>query len=205
MQLKYKVFFNDSMLVLCSPEHAPEGLCRERIGKPDRALMLEMVEEFEKSGVSAYCVCTENPEALFGIFKSLFKVIEASGGLVRDRQGRYLFIRRYGRWDIPKGKIESGESPDDAAVREVMEECGIGRPEIVKKVPSTYHTYQLDGRRVLKITNWFLMNYEGDTQTTPQVEEGITDVVWLKPSQFDIILDNTYRSLSDLLGEIDWE
>lgn len=193
------------MLSFSTPDGAPEGSCREFIEKPDRRYLMNLISEFEASGVLNYSVCSGDPESLFGIFRSCFVEMEAAGGFVSDRAGRYLFIKRFGKWDIPKGKIEVGESPSDAAVREVMEECGIGKPNLVDALPTTYHTYVLDGQRILKKTWWFAMEYEGDTSTQPQREEGITEAVWLKPSQFDIILENTYRSLYDLIGEINWK
>lgn len=193
------------MLSFSTPSEVPEGTCREFAANPDRKYLQNLIGEFEASGVLNYCVCSEDPEALFRIFRSCFMEMEAAGGFVSDISGRYLFIKRFGKWDIPKGKIEPGESPADAAVREVMEECGIDRPLLTNSLPTTYHTYMLEGQRILKKTWWFSMKYLGDPETRPQKEEGITEAVWLKPSQFDIILDNTYRSLYDLIGEISWK
>jgi 8-oxo-dGTP pyrophosphatase MutT (NUDIX family) len=115
-----------------------------------------------------------------------------------------LFIKRFGKWDLPKGKIEAGESPGQAALREVLEECGI-RATLYQALPSTYHIYTLDGTRILKRTWWFSMGYSGEPATVPQREEGITEAIWLVPSRFDMVLDNTYRSLAALLEDIPWE
>ncbi|MCK7539117.1 MAG: NUDIX domain-containing protein [Marinilabiliales bacterium] len=62
---------------------------------------------------------------LWKVFTSWFTVIEAAGGLVGHPSGKYLFIMRYGRWDLPKGHIEKGETPEECALREVTEECNI--------------------------------------------------------------------------------
>jgi 8-oxo-dGTP pyrophosphatase MutT (NUDIX family) len=205
MPLNYKVFFNDCMLSFSSPQDAPQGICHEFLQKPDRLVIAELIAEFEASGVRNYCLCHPDPHFLFRMFSSFFLKFDSAGGIVRDKSGRYLFIKRFGKWDIPKGKLEAGESPEMAAIREVTEECGIEPPTIIRSLPSTYHTYILDGQRVLKQTWWFAMEYSGSPATTPQKEEGITEAVWLKPSQFDIILENTYRSLEVLIGDINWE
>jgi 8-oxo-dGTP pyrophosphatase MutT (NUDIX family) len=193
------------MLSFSTPAEVPEGACKEMVNHPDRSYLRKLIHEFEASRVLNYCVCSDDPDGLFGMFTSCFVEMEAAGGFVRDNAGRYLFIKRFGKWDIPKGKIEAGESPAEAAIREVMEECGIEKPVLLDALPTTYHTYVLDGQRILKKTWWFSMLYEGNPSTKPQKEEGITEAVWLKPSQFDIILENTYRSLYDLIGEITWK
>ena len=58
-------------------------------------------------------------------FSCMFRFIEAAGGLVQNSNGDYLIIFRYGKWDLPKGKLETNERIQDAALREVSEETGI--------------------------------------------------------------------------------
>lgn len=94
---------------------------------------------------------------LFAYFKSIFQVIEAGGGLVKNKKGKYLFIFRNGKWDLPKGKREKGETIKKCAVREVKEECGIKGLKIVRQLPTTYHIYSLEEKQVLKPTHWFEM------------------------------------------------
>jgi 8-oxo-dGTP pyrophosphatase MutT (NUDIX family) len=200
----YKVFFNDSLLSISTPVQAIGGVCREIVYKLDRKSVGELITQFEESGIQTYCVCSENPEAYFNLFTGYFKIIEAAGGIVRHPSGKYLFIKRFGKWDLPKGKIEKGESPEKAALREVREECGISGPKIVKNLPSTYHTYKLEGNRILKKTWWFAMEYSESLITRPQTDEGITHASWLVHSQFDMVLENTYRSIAELIGEVSW-
>src|ERR1043166_3932939 len=88
----------------------------------------------------------ENEKLMQITFTSFFKVIEAAGGLVKNNKGEYLFIFRKGKWDLPKGKIDKGESVSAAAIREVEEECGVKKLSIRKELPPTYHTYQQDGK-----------------------------------------------------------
>ncbi|MFA6127340.1 MAG: NUDIX domain-containing protein [Bacteroidales bacterium] len=206
MVQRYKVFFNDCLLSVSSPDHAICGACREIIYKLDRRALGEVINQFEESGIQTYCVCHENPEALFNLLTSFYQIIEAAGGIVRHQStGKYLFIKRFGKWDLPKGKVEKGESPRMAALREVGEECGLSGHQIKMELPSTYHTYKLEGNRILKRTWWFAMDYYGDLLTKPQTEEGISEATWLVPSQFDMVLENTYRSIAELIGEVSWE
>jgi len=201
---RYKVFFNDCLLSISTADQALCGVCREMVADLDRRSVGEMITQFESSGIHSYCICYEKPEAFFTMFTSFYQIIEAAGGIVRHPSGKYLFIKRFGKWDLPKGKIEKGESPELAALREVREECGIANLKIVSKLPSTYHTYRLEGNRILKKTLWFAMDYNDDLVTKPQTEEGITEATWLVPSQFDMVLENTYRSIAELIGEVPW-
>ena len=106
------------------------------------------------------------------------KLIKAAGGLVQN-SGYFLWIFRNNIWDLPKGKIEDNESITDAALREVKEECGLkGILEISHKIIVTHHTYQLRDVKILKETHWFFMQFDGDPNTIPQLEEGITEVSW---------------------------
>jgi 8-oxo-dGTP pyrophosphatase MutT (NUDIX family) len=107
---------------------------------------------------------------------------------------------RYGRWDLPKGHIEEGETPEQCAVREVTEECNIRGHNIMGTLPPSYHTYLFDGRPYMKKTWWFRMSYSGEMITEPQAEEGITHAEWLEPKEIARIKENTFQSLLDLLN-----
>jgi len=130
-------------------------------------------------------------------------LIKAAGGLVKNNEGRYLFIFRQGRWDIPKGKVEKNEGIKEAAVREVEEECGIEVSKLGKKICRTYHSYISREEVVLKKTYWFKMrsNYTGKLK--PQKEEGITDVRWLYKDEMGIITQNTFPSIMEVLIKLD--
>src|ERR1035437_7141982 len=114
-------------------------------------------------------------------FKELckkFKYIEAAGGLVLNNKGKVLMIHRLGVWDLPKGKIDKGETSRKAAVREIEEESGIGKLKIIKSLPPTYHIYTLKGKRILKKTFWFKMTSSDTKKPIPQTEENIDEVSW---------------------------
>ena len=135
-------------------------------------------------------------------FSLPYKVIEAAGGLVKNKKGEYLFIFRNGKWDLPKGKIEKGEGIKSAGIREVEEECGITKLKIVKELESTYHIYHQDEKAILKRTYWFEMLCEDESKLVPQTEEGITDVKWLSKKDLQQVNDNTYDSIKGVMKSI---
>jgi len=65
---------------------------------------------------------------------------------------------------------------------------------------STYHTYLIDEKPVLKKTLWFGILYCGNKMPVPQQKEDITETRWIDPSEMDVILKNTYGSVRDVLN-----
>ena len=144
----------------------------------------------------------ENEKLLLTTFSAAFKIIEAAGGLVKNHKGEYLFIYRNGKWDLPKGKLEKGETIPVAAIREVEEECGISKLKIIKELDSTYHAYHLDGKSILKRTYWYDMTCDDKSSLVPQTEEGITDVKWLAKNDLEEVNDNTFGSIKEVMKNI---
>ncbi|MCX6296496.1 MAG: NUDIX domain-containing protein, partial [Bacteroidetes bacterium] len=93
-------------------------------------------------------------------------------------------------------------SVETAAIREVEEECGIGKLKIIKEIESTYHIYYLKGKEVLKRTYWFEMNCKDESALVPQLEEGITEVKWLSKNNLNQVLENTYESVKEVMNFI---
>lgn len=141
--------------------------------------------------------CDELDTDFQRIFKK-HKWIEAAGGLVK-RKKSFLLIKRNGLWDIPKGKIDKGEEIEAAALREVMEECGISGHEIVCPIVETYHTMKLRGKPAIKKTYWFEMEYAGRKATFPQHNEGITKAKWMSEEHLFAIRGRTYGSINEVL------
>ena len=143
-------------------------------------------------------VQTKDPERAIREAFAAYDFIQASGGIVK-RKTRYLFIERHGLWDIPKGKMEDGESPGEAAVREIEEECGINAPKIERLIGITYHTYEFKGRPTLKKNWWYALSYNGPKELVPQTEEAITQAVWLSKKEWATVRANTYASIEAVL------
>jgi 8-oxo-dGTP diphosphatase len=94
--------------------------------------------------------------------------VEAAGGIVLDQDGRVVLVHRprYDDWSFPKGKLDVGESFEEAALREVEEETGL-RCRLVRELPSIeYHDAK--GRR--KLVRYWLMEAEADTGFVPNSE-----------------------------------
>ncbi len=158
--------------------------------------LISMLEDTELKGAVIYGV---DFDLLWADFRAHFREIEAAGGVVRNQLGEILFIHRLEKWDLPKGKIEPGEVPLEAALREVEEECGIVNLQAGKHIADTYHTYSVNGIRYLKRTYWYEMHSEQKTFTA-QKEEGITLVKWIGSGDVDWQKMPSYESIIDMLN-----
>lgn len=124
------------------------------------------------------------------------RYVKAAGGIVESPDGQLLMILRNGRWDLPKGKVEAGETLRTAAAREVEEETGVRAAEVAQ-VPllKTYHIYNLYGGWHLKQTSWFEMKSHSLQNTAPQEEEGISSVEWANAGTWHQRLSKSYGTL----------
>jgi 8-oxo-dGTP pyrophosphatase MutT (NUDIX family) len=126
-------------------------------------------------------------------------LIRAGGGLVKNEKNEVLFIFRRGKWDLPKGKLDEGETLEQCALREVEEETGVGQLELVRFLLITEHDYEERGKPILKETHWWLMKTIGNQPLIPQKEEDITEIRWIGPADFNLIKQNTYPAILDVL------
>jgi 8-oxo-dGTP pyrophosphatase MutT (NUDIX family) len=125
--------------------------------------------------------------------------ILAGGGLVENERGEILFMFRKGKWDLPKGKLDPGESLEACALREVEEETGVGRLELKHFLLVTEHEYVESGLHILKETHWYLMKADSHQELMPQTEEDITELRWIGPTDFNIVQRNTYPAILDVM------
>ncbi|MDD2563382.1 MAG: NUDIX domain-containing protein [Salinivirgaceae bacterium] len=144
---------------------------------------------------------TPDIEQTWKEFQENFTPIDAAGGIVYNELGELMVIERLNKWDLPKGKIEMGENPKEAAIREVEEECGIKDLTIESYCGSTYHVYTLNFQIVLKRTYWYRMSVK-KKKLTPQESEGITNAFWIKETEHPKLIENTYRSIAAFLERI---
>jgi len=153
----------------------------------------------DKSGKDLTVISRE-PHTLFHRFRSNLISLEAAGGLVENPEKEILMIFRLGKWDLPKGKPDNGETPEVTAVREVQEECGIGGLSVLSELPQTMHVYMDErGRWMLKTTTWFHMLAAGGQEPVPQVKEQIEKAIWCSREEVKSLLDYSYRSVAFLL------
>lgn len=201
----YKVFFNEKLIRIGSRTNIT-------LNKPthlfDEDCTIQEIKEwflsFVESGENETVLLHSAPADFFELFQSAFIIVQAAGGVIL-RKNKLLFIFRNEKWDLPKGKIEKGETAREAALREVEEECGISELSIIKRLPPTYHMYispykKSKGKWIFKETFWFEMKYSGKGKGTPQQEEGITQVKWFSRNQLDEVWKNTYENLKSVIS-----
>lgn len=133
-------------------------------------------------------------------FTSLFKVVKAAGGVVFKGDQMLLMFRR-GVWDLPKGKLDDGESSRKGAAREVEEETGV-RTFIEDKICTTWHTYSMNGNRILKRTKWYRMRLLDESRMAPQEDEGIEKLAWLDRKQAQAVLTNSFSSIRYVMEQV---
>ena len=201
----YKVFFNQKLIIITVSTNIT--LNQKKCVFVDAFSTHEIRNWWEKFVIdnsSEIVLVHQNPELFFELFRSVFILVPAAGGLV-FKNNKLLIIFRNGKWDLPKGKIDKGETIENAAIREVEEECGIKNPVIDKKLPSTFHIFQSPyrkskGKWILKETHWFEMNYNGETTGKPQLEEGITKIKWFQKNNLTEVFENTYENLKQIIS-----
>lgn len=204
MPQMYKVFINRQLLHFVSDIHPlPAGSPDIVINEPLSDDLLNYIEASEHGKMDGPIWFTgKNPDAIFACFCKFYKIVEAAGGLIRNDAGEVLFIFRMGRWDLPKGKSEQGETAEQTAIREVEEETGVRNITIIKELQSTYHTYHLNGKRILKKTRWFEMHCPQQQNFIPQTGEDISMVRWITRNHLEQVLRNTYASIRDLFNTL---
>lgn len=199
-----KIYFNDKPLFLCDAM-TPEI---QAYAHHDDAVFIDdfshhavnaMIHEMRQAKVHAGIFLHAGLEELRKAFWKKFLLIKAGGGLVRNDEGRYLFMLRRGVWDLPKGKLDPGETIEQCAVREVGEETGLERVQLESPLLITYHTYDESGKHILKETHWFRMRVADTSGLKPQLEEQITELRWVAPGEFGGVLHHTFPSIRDVI------
>ncbi len=199
----YKVYINDTPLRLVSASdiNATTGDARRLVarygGKPK--FLFHYIDLLEKSQrFEEVILYADDAEQLWRDFQAQYQLIEAAGGVVFNPRGEALLLFRRGSWDLPKGKIDPGETVEQAALREVREETGLQHLEIIKPLPVTYHTYRQGRQRILKRTYWFEMKTP-DLVLVPQTEEDIELAVWRNLNDFLPTNPMMYASIKEIL------
>lgn len=187
----YEIYINEHHFILTNEEERRNAVWTEKqdllIAKyRTKKSLFQYIDMLEKSTENkSVLIWSKDLEALKKDFFSLYKVVPAGGGVVENSKGEWLFIFRNGVWDLPKGKMEKGESIAETAVREVQEETGLQKVELGKKIIETYHTYfNRKGKRCIKHSFWYYMKTK-DQLLIPQAEEGIEKAVWIHPNEYE--------------------
>ena len=145
----YKVFVNDVPIILST---------KKNIGKQYTTIPLKdvkfkkLIHKINEGSLQYVNLYHKNEENLERFLLKKLPVVIAGGGLVFNAKKEILFIRRNGKWDLPKGKVEKDERYQDAAVRETEEETGVQGLEVIKFITKTYHVFKRNDKFKLKVT-----------------------------------------------------
>lgn len=201
------IYFDDRPLYLCDEideivepliHHDDTVFIDELNTYTIKTIIHEMQLEKVKAGVFFHPSLSE----LYKAFKKKFTLIMAGGGLVQNEKNEVLLIFRRGKWDLPKGKLDKGESIEDCAIREVQEETGLLNISLEGPLMTTYHTYHEGSRYILKESHWYGMKAMGDEKLIPQTEEDILEIKWVKPRDLKQYYSESFPSVVDVLKRV---
>lgn len=196
----HKIYFDRRAIIICRPEEAtlsdPNAVEFHFKQPSDISALVEMFEL--SSTLEKIYIPSAEPEDCYKKICGEFREVNAAGGLVENRRGDYLLIKRDGLWDLPKGHQEAGEDIKVTALREVQEETGVDDLSLGDLICVTDHCYKRNGIWHLKHTWWYRMYYLKPLDLTPQTEEDITKAAWVAKSSLPPFLKNTYPSIKEL-------
>lgn len=196
----HKIYFDRRTIIICRPEEAtlsdPNAVEFHFKQPSDISALVEMFEL--SSTLEKIYISSAEPEDCYKKICGEFREVNAAGGLVENRRGDYLLIKRDGLWDLPKGHQEAGEDIKVTALREVQEETGVDDLSLGDLICVTDHCYKRNGIWHLKHTWWYRMYYLKPLDLTPQTEEDITKAAWVAKSSLPPFLKNTYPSIKEV-------
>jgi 8-oxo-dGTP pyrophosphatase MutT (NUDIX family) len=202
------IHFGDKPVILSDDK---DPYIKELLKRPDTFTLDEgseesvqtLLEELKKPDISTGVIISIDLPGLKELFWSNFQVMTAAGGMVVNEQEQYLFIHRRGHWDLPKGKLDEGETIEECALREIREETGLQELEIIKSLLITYHTYHMQGKDILKESYWYLVSGSVMDTLVPQTEEDIEKIIWVDRTEVAALLSGAYPSIREVVAAED--
>ena len=199
-----KIYFENKRLFLCDAltkelqiiKAQQSTFFSEDISQNGLIILLQKIKE---DAYNNAILLHENLEKLKAAFFGKYKITQAGGGLVQNKNGEILLIFRRGKWDLPKGKLDAGETMEECAIREVQEETGLNQIQLGKKLQITYHTYLERKNSILKESHWYGMKALGDEKLVPQTEEQITEIKWVPKKELKNYEANSFGAILDVL------
>lgn len=202
-----KIYFNDKPLFLCDEissdiepflHHDDAVFIDELDSHTVKSMIHEMQAEQVHAGVFQH---PDLPQLKKEFFKK-FTLIKAGGGAVLNENQELLMIFRRGYWDLPKGKLDAGESIEDCAIREVREETGITEITRGDFLLNTWHTYHAGTKFILKESYWYAMKAPASVTLVPQTEEDIHEIKWVSDREIGSYLEKSFPSVRDVIRHI---
>jgi hypothetical protein len=201
----YKVFINQQVLIFVSIDQFDNQFINKKNvlvvtgNKINRANLAAIA----KNNSHVFFILCKKVNTVWKNFKSGYQLVKAGGGLVLNNKKEMLFIYRRGKWDLPKGKQDKGESMEKCALREVKEECGLKKLKLVSPATKTWHVYQAGKKNMIKQTNWYWMKTQGKQKLVPQVKEDITKLGFVSRQHYTRFMrKNTYPLIDDIVNHI---
>ncbi|MBO8445254.1 MAG: NUDIX domain-containing protein [Bacteroidetes bacterium] len=196
----HKIYIEKRCIIICPPhEQALTDPNAVRFCPGANMDIHALIGMFEASAtLHRIYIPVDDVEGTYRKICAEFVEVNAGGGLVSNRRGDYLLIRRNGLWDLPKGHQEPGEDISVTALREVQEETGVERLSLGSLICITDHCYRRDGKWHLKHTWWYDMLYDDPLDLTPQLEEDISKAAWVAKSSLPPFLLKTYPSIIEV-------
>ena len=129
------------------------------------------------------------------------RLITSGGVVIQNHQ--ILFIFKNGRWDLPKGHLEEGNSSEETALIEISEETGLPKKNLTvlkKLIPMHYHK-RVQGEMIVKKTIWYLVEFNGnmDMPLIPDKNEGITECRWFSLNELILVLEESHERIRYLM------
>ena len=115
------------------------------------------------------------------------------------KEDKILFIKKNGRRDLPKSKMEPGVNKRNTAIIEISEETGLPENQlsILTKLIPTNHQKQIEGKIIEKKTYWYLVEFKGEftAPLVPDQHEGITECRWFYFDELMLILEESHERI----------
>ena len=188
----YQVFYKKKIILLT--DVLEEGKDFKSFPIKDVKLK-KVIKLLNKKNTNSVHLFHKNKDKLLKYFFKLIPTVIAAGGKITNSKSETLFIYRNDKWDLPKGKAEKNEQLPQTAIREVKEETGIKEVSINKPLDITYHIFRRNNEYRLKVTYWFDMFSDYEGIFFPQLDEGITDVKWVKKADLEEVKINSYPNI----------
>ncbi len=193
----YKVFVNERPLILTNK--LSETANGDYFLLNGNAIQ-EAIDALRKKKLKEAYIYHPNHEEILKKFTNKIPLEVAAGGVVTNKKGKVLFIYRNDKWDLPKGKLDKGESIEECALREVEEETGVKKLKIENFLQTTYHVFKRNGTYKLKEVHWYAMKTSYKGKLKGQKNEGIERVKWKGPKKIEKALQNSYINIKILFG-----
>lgn len=201
METPVNIYINERPLVIANDkQHLSAAFVNAAtLFSPSDEEVAQTVRLLENGELPMAVLRSPAPETVLEQVKSHFTEFVAAGGLITNATGEVLLMFRRGKWDMPKGKLDDGETLEECAVREVQEETGLQNIKLGHLITETWHYYPLKDKKVLKHSYWYRMYFTGTELTVPQIEEDIMDIQWIRPENLAKYMQYSYQNIVDVV------